>query len=215
MASVPAASTTAPTAASDDRVVCFLRRRGRPTTRRPWTGDEDAQLERLVATEHGFRDCDWGRVASHLPGRSPRQCRDRWCHYLARHIYHRPFTVSDDDELAHLYVRHVGRWRDMSRDVYGRTSSVLRHRWREIRYTNAFLSRLWRPRPPPDDAVVAEKSKEDQEQGRKEESHAQQDGVATPRTRALVLKEATRIARDVDDDAETVVREALKATALT
>ncbi|KAJ1282535.1 hypothetical protein BS78_03G059900 [Paspalum vaginatum] len=147
MASVPAASPTAApvVAAASARVVCVLR-----TTikRRPWTGDEDARLQRL-AKEHGFHS--WRRVASHLPGRSTKECRDRWRHCLARDVYHRPFTASDDDELVRLYVRHAGCWTDMSRAVYARTSRLLRHRWREIRYTSAVLGKFWRPRPPPND----------------------------------------------------------------
>ncbi|CAN6252729.1 unnamed protein product [Urochloa humidicola] len=109
-----------------------------------WTLEEDARLERL-AREHGARH--WRRVASLLPGRSPRQCRDRWHHHLARDVYHRPFTARDDDDLARLYVRHAGRWREMSRAAHGRTSRVLRRRWRELRDTDAFLSKLWRRRP--------------------------------------------------------------------
>ncbi|CAN6245540.1 unnamed protein product [Urochloa humidicola] len=106
-----------------------------------WTPEEDARLERL-AREHGARH--WRRVASQLPGRSPGQCRDRWRHHLARDVYHRPFTARDDDDLARLYVRHAGRWREMSRAAHGRTSSVLRRRWKELRDTDAFLGKLWR-----------------------------------------------------------------------
>ena len=78
-------------------------------------------------------------------GRSSRECRGRWRHHLARHVYHRPFTARDDDDLARLYVRHGGRWRDMSRAVGGRTSRVMRRRWRELRDSDAFLSKLWKP----------------------------------------------------------------------
>ncbi|CAN6238970.1 unnamed protein product [Urochloa humidicola] len=117
-----------------------------------WTPEEDARLERL-AREHGSRH--WRRVAPQLPGWSPGQCRGRWRHHLARDVYHRPFTARDDDDLARLYVRHQGRWRDMSRAAHGRTSRALRRRWRELRDTDAFLGKLWRrpprPAPAPDD----------------------------------------------------------------
>jgi len=96
-----------------------------------WTPEEDARLERL-AREHGFRH--WRRVAARMgSGRSSRECRGRWRHHLARHVYHRPFTARDDDDLARLYVRHGGRWRDMSRAVGGRISRVMRRRRRELR----------------------------------------------------------------------------------
>ncbi|KAL6591551.1 hypothetical protein ACP70R_050054 [Stipagrostis hirtigluma subsp. patula] len=111
-----------------------------------WTPDEDARLERL-ATEHGFRR--WRRVAARMPGRSAGQCRDRWRHHLARDVYRRPFTARDDDELWRLYLRHAGRWKDISRAVHCRTSRAMRRRWKELRGSDAFLSKLWRPLPAP------------------------------------------------------------------
>ncbi|KAL6635408.1 hypothetical protein ACP70R_028079 [Stipagrostis hirtigluma subsp. patula] len=140
------------------RVRCVLRIKLPPaaaTARRvlriklspPWTLDEDARLERL-ATEHGSRR--WRRVAARMPGRSAGQCRDRWRHHLARDVYHRPFTARDDDELWRLYLRHSGRWSDISQAVHCRTSRAMRRRWKELRGSDAFLSELWRrPHPTP------------------------------------------------------------------
>ncbi|KAL6623337.1 hypothetical protein ACP70R_033216 [Stipagrostis hirtigluma subsp. patula] len=64
-----------------------------------------------------------------------RLCRDRWRHHLARDVYHRPFTARDDDELRRLVERFGGRgrWKDIGRAVYGRTSRVMKHRWKELR----------------------------------------------------------------------------------
>ncbi|XP_062221333.1 transcription factor CSA-like [Phragmites australis] len=129
------------------RVRCVLRIRPPPA----WTPQEDARLENL-AREHGFRH--WRGVAARMPGRSSRQCRDRWRHHLARDVYHRPFTAQDDDDLARLYLRHAGRWKDISRAVHGRTSRVMRRRWKELGGSDAFLSKLWRPLPTPADQDV-------------------------------------------------------------
>ncbi|KAL6637652.1 hypothetical protein ACP70R_025224 [Stipagrostis hirtigluma subsp. patula] len=148
-------SSSAPPATA--RVRCVLRIKLPPaaaTARRvlriklspAWTPDEDARLGRL-AREHGFRR--WRRVAARMPGRSSGQCRDRWRHHLARDVYHRPFTAREDNELWRLYLRHAGRWRDISRAVHCRTSRVLRRRWKELRGSDAFLSKLWRPLPTP------------------------------------------------------------------
>ncbi|XP_066332951.1 transcription factor MYB77-like [Miscanthus floridulus] len=102
---------------------------------RAWTPEEDARLRRL-AKENGFGH--WHRVARGMPspGRSARSCRDRWRHHLARDVYHRPFTARDDEELRRLVARlGGGRWKDVGRAVYGRTSRVMKQRWREIRET--------------------------------------------------------------------------------
>uniref|UniRef100_A0A0E0LJV6 Uncharacterized protein n=1 Tax=Oryza punctata TaxID=4537 RepID=A0A0E0LJV6_ORYPU len=95
-----------------------------------WTSEEDALLQRL-AKENSFRR--WSRVARSMPRRSARSCRDRWRHHLARDVYHRPFTARDDDELLRLHYRLGDRWKDIGRAVYGRTSRVMKHRWRELR----------------------------------------------------------------------------------
>ncbi|KAF0908967.1 hypothetical protein E2562_030262 [Oryza meyeriana var. granulata] len=95
-----------------------------------WTPEEDARLQRL-AKENGFRR--WSRVARSMPRRSARSCRDRWRHHLARDVYHRPFTARDDDELLRLHYRLGNRWKEIGRAVYGRTSRVMRHRWKELR----------------------------------------------------------------------------------
>uniref|UniRef100_A0A0E0AJ08 Myb-like domain-containing protein n=1 Tax=Oryza glumipatula TaxID=40148 RepID=A0A0E0AJ08_9ORYZ len=95
-----------------------------------WTPEEDARLQRL-AKENGFRR--WSRVARSMPRRSARSCRDRWRHHLARDVYHRPFTARDDDELLRLHYRLGDRWKEIGRAVYGRTSRVMKHRWRELR----------------------------------------------------------------------------------
>ncbi|KAK3146058.1 hypothetical protein QOZ80_3BG0260970 [Eleusine coracana subsp. coracana] len=142
-------ATSSPPAAASVRSVLIIKQ-SPPSARRvlrirpsaAWTPQEDATLARL-ADEHGGRH--WRRVAELMPGRSSRQCRDRWRHQLARSVYHRPFTAADDEELARLFLRHGGRWSAVSRAAHRRTSRVMRRRWKEIRDTDAFLSKLWKP----------------------------------------------------------------------
>uniref|UniRef100_A0A0E0LA52 Uncharacterized protein n=1 Tax=Oryza punctata TaxID=4537 RepID=A0A0E0LA52_ORYPU len=121
-----------------------------------WTPEDDAVLERL-ARENGSRH--WCRVAAQMPSRrSPVQCRDRWRDHLARNVFHRPFTATDDAELARLCLRldGDGRWKDISRAVHCRSSRAMKRRWRELRKSDAFLGELWRPlsRPTANPAIT-------------------------------------------------------------
>ncbi|KAL6591312.1 hypothetical protein ACP70R_049815 [Stipagrostis hirtigluma subsp. patula] len=140
------ASSAAAPAAARGRCIARLR------LPRAWTAEEDARLERL-AKENGFGH--WHRVARRMPGRSPRLCRDRWRHRLARDVYHRPFTARDDDELRRLVGRFGGRgrWKDIGRAVYGRTSRVMKRRWKELREAAAAKNTtgFFPPALPPDD----------------------------------------------------------------
>ena len=45
----------------------------------PWSPQEDAQLTELVKQYGGKH---WARIASLLPGRTGKQCRERWCNNL-------------------------------------------------------------------------------------------------------------------------------------
>lgn len=45
----------------------------------PWCANEDAQLVELVKQYGGKH---WARIASMLPGRTGKQCRERWCNNL-------------------------------------------------------------------------------------------------------------------------------------
>uniref|UniRef100_J3KXJ3 Myb-like domain-containing protein n=1 Tax=Oryza brachyantha TaxID=4533 RepID=J3KXJ3_ORYBR len=154
--SPPAFSSTttegpAATPTSSGRIVVRIR------VSQAWTPEEDACRERL-AGENGFRR--WRRVASAMSRRrTPGQCRDRWRDHLARDVYHRPFTSEDDAELARIRLRDGrGRWKDISRAVYCRSSRALKRRWRELRKSDAFLRALYwyphQPVQPPADSIV-------------------------------------------------------------
>nr|BAC84079.1 Myb-like transcription factor-like [Oryza sativa Japonica Group] len=79
-----------------------------------WTPEEDARLQRL-AKENGFRR--WSRVARSQV--VPRQVA--------------PPPRPRHDELLRLHYRLGDRWKEIGRAVYGRTSRVMKHRWRELR----------------------------------------------------------------------------------
>ncbi|GJN41389.1 hypothetical protein PR202_gn00760 [Eleusine coracana subsp. coracana] len=136
------ATSSPPAAASVRSVLVINKKQSPPSARRvlrfrpsaAWTPEEDA-------TRH-WRASPTS-TALLMPGRSSRQCRGRWRHHLARDDYLRPFTARDDEELARLFMRHDGRWKDVSRAAHRRTSRVMRRRWKEIRDTDAFLSKLW------------------------------------------------------------------------
>jgi hypothetical protein len=54
---------------------------GGKTTRSRFRPHEDDLLRVLVSQSETL--C-WAEIASQLPGRNVRQCRDRWNHYLSR-----------------------------------------------------------------------------------------------------------------------------------
>ena len=64
---------------------------------------EDELLINLVGT-HGE---NWKLISEFIPGRNPKQCRERWNLYLKPDINKSPFT-EDEDRLLLEKVRELG-----------------------------------------------------------------------------------------------------------
>jgi hypothetical protein len=95
-------------------------------TRAQFRPDEDAQLRQLVMF---FGDEAWASIAAHLPGRNPRQCRDRWHHYLcngpAQCVWSAP-----EDRLLFQQVHAIGpKWRELAAFFPGKTEIQIKTRW--------------------------------------------------------------------------------------
>mmetsp|Transcript_18881 Transcript_18881/g.31865 ORF Transcript_18881/g.31865 Transcript_18881/m.31865 type:complete len:341 (-) Transcript_18881:194-1216(-) len=92
-----------------------------------WTDEEDDRL-RMVVRE-GFEH--WGKVAERMPGRTSKQCRERWANYLDPSLLKTPFS-SEEDAIIIEMQRQVGnKWALISRQLPGRTENgvKLRFNW--------------------------------------------------------------------------------------
>mmetsp|Transcript_41418 Transcript_41418/g.66553 ORF Transcript_41418/g.66553 Transcript_41418/m.66553 type:complete len:266 (-) Transcript_41418:845-1642(-) len=69
----------------------------------PWTTDEDNVLKQLVALE---KIDNWASVAAKIPGRTAKQCRERWRLNLDPAINHDPFTPEEDKLLLMLHEKN-------------------------------------------------------------------------------------------------------------
>lgn len=104
----------------------FPRRRRHTTSRRPFTSEEDAHMIRVIQT----LDClNWDYVATQMPGRSSRQCRERWVNYLSPFIRHDPWDDAEDQKLVEK-VNEVGHsWSTIGKFFNGRSESDVKNRW--------------------------------------------------------------------------------------
>jgi hypothetical protein len=92
--------------------------------------DEDTRLTSLVQL-HGPRN--WKLVASRMPGRNPRQCRERWKHYLKPSINRGDWTEAEDDLLVSKYRELGPKWSQISAFFVSRTDVDLKNRYQRIR----------------------------------------------------------------------------------
>ena len=91
-----------------------------------WSAEEDELL--LRAIEHqGTRK--WSVLASHLPGRTGKQCRERWHNQLNPDISKLPWTEAEDAVIIHEYAKFGARWADIAAVLRGRTDNAVKNRW--------------------------------------------------------------------------------------
>lgn len=94
-----------------------------------FTPEED-ELIRQFVVQHGVNQ--WDAVAKALEHRTPRQCRDRWKHYLSPHVSHNEFTIDEDKNLIHLCMTLGPQWSALTKFFPGRTDVNLKNRWNKL-----------------------------------------------------------------------------------
>jgi hypothetical protein len=109
-----------------------------------WKPDEDDLLRRLVGQQqhqHGLctiettSSLEWASVARHIPGRTHKSCRERYCRYLAPWIKKGPWTTQEDELLISLEIQMGHKWAEMAKTdgLIGRTGEAIKMRWNQLK----------------------------------------------------------------------------------
>jgi hypothetical protein len=119
--------------------------------RQKFTSIEDAQLRDLVGQ---YGTGDWPLIASHIPGRNVRQCKERWMNYLAPGLNRSAWTPKEDALLLQKFYALGPRWVQIAQFFPGRTDINCRSRWnifkrREQKKLRLIAAQLLNSAPPP------------------------------------------------------------------
>ncbi|KAJ1494059.1 C-Myb R2r3, partial [Baffinella frigidus] len=90
-----------------------------------WAKDEDDVVTRLVG-QYGPKR--WSLIASNLPGRTGKQCRERWHNQLDPNIKKEGWSEEEDMTLLRAHLELGNHWLTTVQ-LAGRTDNAIKNRW--------------------------------------------------------------------------------------
>ncbi|KAE8894835.1 hypothetical protein PF005_g1383 [Phytophthora fragariae] len=94
--------------------------------KRPWTEAEDVQMLNLVRK---YGATKWAVIASYLPDRNGKQCRERWHNQLNPAIKKTPWTEQEDATIVRLQAQLGNSWAKITSHLSGRTDNAVKNHW--------------------------------------------------------------------------------------
>lgn len=135
------------------------------TGNKRFTEFEDQKLRELVEQ---FGPRTWRRIAQLMPGRTARQCRDRYCNYLSPDFYNEKWTDEEDNLLIEKHKEFGPQWVKISAFFPGKNANNIKNRW------NYRVSRL------------VQQKEQNQEKGTKDEN--QKDNIKNNENNVKIVK---------------------------
>jgi hypothetical protein len=97
-----------------------------PKHRAKFSPEDDARLRSVIRL---YGVSNWNLVADHIPGKTARQCRERWMYYLSPELNTCPWTPAEDALLIEKYTIFGSRWVQIAKFFTNRTDAMVKNRF--------------------------------------------------------------------------------------
>lgn len=94
-----------------------------------WTAEED---ERFLKQIEICGTHNWKIVAEHFPGKTAKQCRQRWHNHLNPEIKRSAWSPEEDRILLHYHNQIGNKWARIAKVLKGRTDNQIKNRFYSI-----------------------------------------------------------------------------------
>jgi hypothetical protein len=95
-----------------------------------WSPQED---QVLLQTVEASGPSNWNGIAAALPGRTGKQCRERWITKLSPAITANAWTPDEDATLVRLQIAHGNQWAKFRTELPHRSTVSIKNRWTSLR----------------------------------------------------------------------------------